>query len=284
MLRIWPLYYALLAFMFLIVPKLRPQMAHRIFGESAPWWAYALFLQNFAMHAATTAAGSLGVTWSLAIEEQFYLIWPWIVRFASRLALVGIAVAVVVLSPLIRHFLSLAGVDLYTNVFCRLDGLMEGALLAALTRTSLIDKRRFIPIGWAGLVLFGSLAIYGDAVRAPWDVFSLSALASACLVFLVLSSQNSYFDLIFSNRFIAGTGTISYGLYLLHKIPFDVVKGMPLDRYSVLAMPLLLGACYLLAWLSWRFLEQPFLVLKRHWPLDRERPGDFSDPVAVLSS
>jgi peptidoglycan/LPS O-acetylase OafA/YrhL len=66
-----------------------------------------------------------------------------------------------------------------------------------------------------------------------------------------------------TNRFLVYTGTISYGLYLLHKIPFDVAEALHLDRYPILAAPILLAACYGVAALSWRLLEQPFLRLKR---------------------
>ncbi len=85
--------------------------------------AYLLFLQNFLMSISTNAAGPLGVTWSLAIEEQFYLVWPLVVRFCSLANLRRIALAVICISPVLRYYLSLHQVNRYTNVFCRLDGL-----------------------------------------------------------------------------------------------------------------------------------------------------------------
>jgi peptidoglycan/LPS O-acetylase OafA/YrhL len=57
--------------MFVVIPYLLPSEAHFIFEESSPWWAYPLFLQNFLFPISTMAAGPLGVTWSLAMEEQF---------------------------------------------------------------------------------------------------------------------------------------------------------------------------------------------------------------------
>src|SRR5207244_7519659 len=83
-LRIWPLFYSVLLFMFVVVPWLRPTEGHEIFERSSPWWAYPLFLQNFLIPVPTNATGPLSVSWSLAVEEQFYLVWPLAVRYCSR--------------------------------------------------------------------------------------------------------------------------------------------------------------------------------------------------------
>src|SRR5439155_22028500 len=83
-LRIWPLYYSMLFFMFAVVPLMRPAEGHMIYARSSPWWAYPLFLQNVLVPIPTSATGPLSVSWSLAVEEQFYLVWPWIVRYCSH--------------------------------------------------------------------------------------------------------------------------------------------------------------------------------------------------------
>src|SRR3984893_11025519 len=106
--RIWPLYYSVLLFMFVIVPILRPSEAHTVFeARSSPWWAYPIFLQNFLVPVPTGATGALGVTWSLAVEEQFYLVWPLVVRFCTEAQLRKIAIAVICFSPALRFYLSL---------------------------------------------------------------------------------------------------------------------------------------------------------------------------------
>ena len=141
-LRIWPLYYAVVLFMFVGVPLLRPGLTSMIFERSSPWWAYPLYLQNFLIPHSSGAIGPLGVTWSLAIEEQFYLIWPLVVRYLSTARLRVLCLAVIAVSPFVRLLLSTEHVDLYTDIFSRLDGLMWGAFVAALVREPAFEPRR----------------------------------------------------------------------------------------------------------------------------------------------
>jgi len=264
-LRIWPLYYALILFMFVIVPHLRPSESRTVFDKSSPWWAYALFLQNFLIPNPTGAAGPLAVTWSLAIEEQFYLVWPWVVRYCSLARIRRLAIFVMCLSPALRLYLSFHGVNLYTNVFCRLDGLMAGALLALVVRSDRFLPSMFVRRAWMVLAVAVPLAFATEAVNARWIVFSLSAAASASFVYLALFSPQAWLQGALTNRFMVYTGMTSYGLYLLHKIPFDMAKTFHADRHPLLALPILLAACYAMAALSWTLLEKPFLSLKRYF-------------------
>lgn len=273
-LRIWPLYYSLLVFMFIVVPFVHPSEAQTVFAErSSPWWAYPLFLQNFLIPVPTRATGPLGVTWSLAIEEQFYLIWPWVVRYCSRTQLRRIAIAVMCVSPVLRLVLTFAHVNLYSNLFCRLDGLMAGALLALLVRSDHVVPSRYVSRAWIVFLVAAPLAFVTEAMHARWIVFSLTALAAAALVYLALYARQAGLQSALTNRFMVYTGTISYGLYLLHKIPFDMAQSLRLDRHPLLAVPILLVACYGVAALSWNLLERPFLRLKRHFESTTSGPA-----------
>jgi len=262
-LRIWPLYYTLIAFMFVVVPMLRPSDAQAIFERSSPWWAYVVFVQNFFVPNLTMAAGLLAVTWSLAIEEQFYLVWPWIVRYSSTARLRALAIAIIGLSPLLRYGLSRYGVDVYPNTFCRLDGLMAGAVLALLVRSETFRPSRYLRPAALVLALAVPLAFALEALGARWLVFSLTALASAAFLYLALFSARTWLHALLTARVVVYTGIISYGLYLLHKMPLDVAQALHLDRHPALALTLALGTAYALAVVSRRWLEQPFLRLKR---------------------
>lgn len=265
-LRIWPLYYSALLFMFVIVPMLRPAEAHSIFeARSSPWWAYPLYLQNFLVPIPSSATGLLGVTWSLAVEEQFYLVWPLVVRFCTEAQLRRIAIAVICLSPVLRFYLSLHLVNIYSNTFCRLDGLMAGVLLALVIRSHNFVPSKFLKQAWIILLVSVPLALAIEAFHARWIGFSVIAAASVAFVYLALFSIQSWLRAILTNRVLVYTGTISYGIYLLEKIPLDVAKILHLIKYPFLSIAITTGATYAIAALSWKFLEKPFLKLKRNF-------------------
>jgi peptidoglycan/LPS O-acetylase OafA/YrhL len=263
-LRIWPLYYCVLVLMFVIVPLLRPQDASELFQRSSPWWSYPFFLQNFLVGAPVLAVGPLGVSWSLAVEELFYLVWPLFVRYFSRERLQLTAWVVLLASPglrlcfLTRHWL------IYSNPFCRLDGLMAGALLAILVRKSGFAPGRLLKMAWIAFLVGVPLAIITAAYGVLWLTQSMAAVTSAAFVYLGLFVTNAWFRRLLTNRFLMFTGTISYGLYLLHKIPDDVFKGLHWrEAHPIAAFWVIVAASYLIAIASWNFLEKPFLSLKR---------------------
>jgi len=273
-LRIWPLYYAALFFMFVIVPVLRPSEAATVFEpRSSPWWAYPLFMQNFLVPVPTNATGLLAVTWSLAIEEQFYLVWPLVVRYCSRFHLRCIALSVICVSPVLRLYLSVHGINIYSNVFCRLDGLMAGALLAVILHSEGFRSDRFVRLAAIGLCITAPLAFITEALHARWIVFSCTALASTFFICLALFSSHRGFLSLMKNRFLVYTGSISYGLYLIHKIPFDMAQTFHMDRHPILTLPAVLVVSYAAAILSRNVLERPFLRLKRFFEVVPSRPN-----------
>lgn len=267
-LRIWPLYYAVVFFMFVIVPFVRPSEAHTVFDRSSPWWAFPLFLQNFLVRNSSGATGPLGVAWSLAVEEQFYLVWPLVVRFCNESQLRKIAISVICVSPALRFYLSLHQVNIYSNTFCRLDGLMAGALLALAIRSAGFSAPKFLTHAWATFLVAASLALVIETVfHARWIVFTLTALASVSFVYLALFSTQKWLKAVLTTRFLVYTGTISYGVYLLEKIPLDAARSFHLDTYGILALPVTAAVTFLMATISWNVLEKPFLELKRLFEL-----------------
>ena len=283
-LRIWPLYYSVLFFMFVVIPFVRPAIGSLVIVRSSPWWAFPFFLQNFFLHPSTNASGPLGVTWSVAIEEQFYVVWAVVVRCCSDFQLRCIAITVICLSPLLRVYLSLHHVDLYSNVFCRLDGLMAGGFLALIVRSNAFLPGRFLKAAWLTLFIAVPLALVTEAFHARWITFSLSAVASAAFIYLALFATQKWFRVALTNRWLMYTGTISYGLYLLHRIPLDIAVLFHLDRHPILALLMGLAASYVMAILSWNLLEKPFLGLKRFFESRPGRLGGANSQFAPVAS
>jgi peptidoglycan/LPS O-acetylase OafA/YrhL len=279
-LRIWPLYYCLLAFMFVVLPHASASQGVAIFAKSSPWWAYPFFLQNFLLPLSTDAAGPLGVTWSLAIEEQFYLVWPIIVRFLSKRQVAILAMVEIAASPFLRYFLEAHHVHIYANFFCRLDGLMLGAFLAALVRSKDFVRERYIGLALAVLAVATPLAVIMDLRRAEWIVFTFTSLAAGAIVYLAMFWQQKWFQWPLANRFLLFTGTISYGLFLLHKIAFAGVDGLHVNsvKHPLLTLGVIVVGSYVLAITSWNVLEHPFLRLKRFFALRRR-----ATPASVVS-
>lgn len=274
-LRIWPLYYSVLVLMFVVIPHIRPQDAAEIFRRSHPWWSYPFFLQNFLVGEPSGGVGPLGVSWSLAVEELFYLFWPWFVRFLPLHRLAAFAYAVCFVSPFLRLAFVSHGWLIYTNPLCRLDGLMAGGLLAILIRKSDFAPGRYLAPAWMALLLAVPSAIAAELYKAHWLTYSLTTIASAGFVYLAQFSGWSSAKTILTNRALVFSGTISYGLYLLHKLPEDALKSV---RFQI-AHPsatfwIAVAGSYLIASTSWYFLEKPILRLKRFFESNADRPGE----------
>ncbi|HEX7878877.1 MAG TPA: acyltransferase, partial [Candidatus Eisenbacteria bacterium] len=163
-LRIVPLYYALLTALLVVQPlllarnpaTLSASMRWSAEAADAPW--YWLFTSNilFAIREGFGLHG-LDVTWSLAIEEQFYLAWAFLVMFLDRRAMIVACTALIVLCPVIRLAIGLTGdswLDAYLLTPGRLDALAMGSLLAALYRAPDESMRRRLPhlAGWVAAV------------------------------------------------------------------------------------------------------------------------------------
>ena len=132
--RIFPLYFALVLLFLVLSQNSSPSYAW-LFSHALPTWSYLTFTQNYLVHSFDKGAHWLGITWSLAVEEQFYLGLPLLIRFAPAPLLVFILLTLILLAPIMR--LWVGGVGSFTYAFCRADALLIGALLAWLYRKPL---------------------------------------------------------------------------------------------------------------------------------------------------
>ena len=288
-LRIFPPYYATLIGYFIVLPLLLPRQENYVApgGEQLWYWTY---LVNWQIGAnGWPDAPGLGHFWSLAVEEQFYFIWPLAVFLLMRRHLVALCMVTIASCLALRFVLHNEGyiVGAYVLTLARMDSLVMGALLAVLARTprglQLLSRYSWpifalmaIPLG--GLVLLTGALNSEDLLTQTFG-FSFLGLLFALLIGAVISSRpGGSVDRIFSLAPLVALGRYSYALYVLHhpvlylvqRSGFRVVDGprpfgsqLPLQLAYMLVLG---GSCLLLAMLSWRLIESPFLRLKDRFP------------------
>jgi peptidoglycan/LPS O-acetylase OafA/YrhL len=284
-LRIFPLYYtylALLPVVLALIPSAHEAL--RSYGRSWPW--YALYLTNLKiLFFYDRDIGSVHHLWSLAVEEQFYLLWPLVVAALPRRGLTLFVVASLLLAPLVRGVWSAHGgepIEIYMSSWTHADGLLVGAGIAILrtdaTRWHALG-RWILPVFCASLVgLLITRAAFGEALAdhplyARAGHFSLlAALFGAVLVYCVRSDERGQPLRMLCNAPIRQIGARSYGIYVYHFLLLRLL-GAPLEalfgRGAFGLLSTLLGialASYALAELSFRFIERPALRLKRFFP------------------
>jgi peptidoglycan/LPS O-acetylase OafA/YrhL len=229
--RIFPLFYAVAIFSFWILPNLPfvPQQKLARFGTvGGDEYLYWSFLSNFAIaKVGIFRHGIMDVTWSLSLEEQFYLLWPVVVLFARR-RLRLICIALFCVSTVLRLFAIRRGWNynaIYVLPFLRLEGLSAGAFVATLFRDA--DARLIPGSRFAAAMLFGAAGFLSCAVadrtfeyyEAPTVTgvgFSCVAVMFGGLLGYLLSYPKSKTALILERPFLRFIGRISFALYLFH--------------------------------------------------------------------
>jgi peptidoglycan/LPS O-acetylase OafA/YrhL len=246
-LRIFPLYYALLAFTF-VAAALLPHLVGRNLGNANGQQLWYLFhLSNFSMAAHGNFAGEpLGVTWSLAVEEQFYVAWPFVVWLLPRRWLLSLCMALVLLSFACRALLLAAHVDstvVYLLTPSQLGGIAIGGAFAIVLR-SRGGIRQLGP--WARWMLVGApllvvaIALAATPARFLVDPFSplldpasrlmdptnpmmdslgmlVVQLVGAAMIVVALSGKPlPRFVRLLETRPLRAFGRWSYAMYLMH--------------------------------------------------------------------
>ena len=279
--RIVPLYALLLGVFFacraLTTAGLTPGIRWLVIGEpDAPWWSYATFTQNFWM-AAEGAFGAhfLAVTWSLAIEEQFYLTMPLLVRWLRSRALLFVLATLIVAAPVLRVLVYLRGDALapYFLMPCRADALAMGMLAAfGLRRYSSrtwIERHRRAIVALLGVLTTG--VVYLSLLRLPIHGpvmisvgYTLIALFFVTLLILTVTRSEGRLARALSQNWLRQFGQLAYCIYLTHLIVLWAVKqGLWIAPRpgEVVATMIAFGMTVGLAWLSWGVFERPLLAI-----------------------
>jgi peptidoglycan/LPS O-acetylase OafA/YrhL len=252
--RIWPLYFLLLGGVFFYA------LATGTAG-SVRWWAYVVLVQNLFVPGVGIAL--LRGTWSLAIEEQFYIVWPLLVRFIGGRGLVTICVSLLAVEPILRYFYlpSHGSLEMYVMTFTHLDGIVSGCLLALCLSFMREQAPRLKWLLWLSIVLGGAgtllLITRAGALRQQSVMlFSCLSLASGGVVGLCAISAFP-FSRVLLLRPVRYVGRISYGLYLLHLPVFDFIGKYWGHRFpAALQLAAEFAVTFCLAALSWHLFER----------------------------
>jgi len=265
-LRIWPVYILLLAVVYLNAPWfIGPGVVEAV--KTAPWLAYIFLVQNL-FH--LTLPPTIGPTWALAIEEQYYFLWAPLVRWLRRpWMLAGILAGALVASPWLRmgHWSWLTP----THTLIHLDGIAWGSLLALGMHTLKLSRRVWLWMGLGGMVA----GIWAAATVAGGTAFLDSALAvgfaGGVLALIASTGARNPLNAALRRGPLAFYGRISYGLYMTHIAVFVYFGWFDLrmDRYGVAGNLAVVGfrlaASTAVATALWYGFESQILKLKRYF-------------------
>lgn len=220
--RIFPIYYLMVIGLFAGI-SLFPQCP--LFQGSIPIWTYPLFAQNLTNNSFTDAAPWLGVSWSLAVEEQFYLLLPLVVRLCSRRTLRWFVIICIFGAPLLRVILIMLGAmdeQIHARLVCRADALALGVAAAMIVRNEsamawvrahakiLYPCMMFLYVGLLGLLKWNSFTYLNAVAYTLFDVMYF------LLILLLLLAPAPPLKLFFNLPVLRWLGTISYCAYLIH--------------------------------------------------------------------
>lgn len=208
-------------------------------------------------------------TWSLSIEEQFYLIFPIVLillwRFGRNhvLALVAaLALASLILSEWALRWEDLSVQAVFYLAPTRAFELLIGSICGLITvRRSLPANDFAAALGLAGILI--SIALYDESIRFPGVAALLPTLSTALL--LLFAGSGSIVASLLSFRPFVGIGLISYSLYLWHQPVFAFARLRQWRFPDAGEMLLLIAGAFVLSYLSWRFVEQP--IRRRQYAL-----------------
>jgi len=236
--------------------------------------------------------------WTLAIEEQFYLVWPFLVFLLPRRRLIVLCVGVVIGAAVLRGFLYDGGGTvhaIFTHTLTRADSLIIGAVVALLLRDPVGGPwlRRLAPWVLGAVLPVALVFLFPRSSRPVWvswglwgQVFGYPVVALTCAATIgwsVTSQAETFQNRFLGNSMLRFFGRYSYGMYVFHLAIDGAARDWNLhappiaERLGAVTPALIVYLAFAgvatlgLALLSWHLLEKRCLALKRYFvPSDKE--------------
>jgi len=286
-LRIFPLYYLALIICLFILPAFSELNIDLSYYENHQIWQW-VYLQNW-LYIFKEPSGTkmLLHTWSLAVEEQFYLVWPAIILLVRRPKLLLLIMVTVLIAVAISRYViwtyqvkDLAYASFYT--FTRIDGICIGSVLALVIEINpnFLKKYTSLIVFFMALINFGFYFINNQqSMELPYLAFvgyTTFAVLFGIVVYEASTGDSKLIRILLNNRFLKFFGKISYGLYVFHWPVYILLfssftsiakKNLSVSfRYietaSAIAVTLI---AIIISLASYHFWEKPFLKLKKRY-------------------
>jgi peptidoglycan/LPS O-acetylase OafA/YrhL len=296
-LRILPLYYICLTF-FCAATYLNHDRWRLLLQWGGPNW-FVFFLGNFIVAARNTYPPliSLWPLWSLQVEEQFYLLFPFIVVSRSIASLRRILIACVIAAPIIRCLMFIINPGSYLAPYvltvCRMDSLALGGLVAVAMRTgglplsSRMFGRLFIGLALVCTAMF--VLVSSDGLHPLMRSIGYSVIDLACVSLLacIVISPDGYAARVLRWSPLVYTGQLAYGLYLLHEPAAWIARRMvvhlwPIEPHGTLDLCVSLAAAFAAAALSWKLFESKMISLKDRFA-DQSAKDTYNPSAAIVT-
>lgn len=283
-LRIWPLYYLIIILGFFILPMVPfidiPFLSRHLnndFGSN--FLMYILLFPNLAF-AFFGAVPHIGQTWSIGVEEQFYILWPWLIKYSKNVlrTLLVFMVLFILLKILVLFLVrtfpgneTLAVIKPFLAM-TKMESMAIGGIGAYLLFHKMYIQRLYNNFILIGSIVLCVLLVYFTPAFIQDGIHLVYSVLFLIIIINVSTNPDSFLRL--ENRIFKMLGNISYGIYMYHMIVIALVIGtlkklqFHVDN-SVLSQIIVYSACLLLtiliSWISYNFFERIFLKLKiRH--------------------
>ena len=281
-LRIFPLYYAALTLIILSAYFLQPYYSsnqlhfHQLWQHQGWLWLYVYNWWEY-IHGMPLPARYVSHFWSLAVEEQFYLLWPLLVFVFRDKKLLYLIIFLLIAAPVIRYLMFFMGSgssypEVYVATFTRMDSLATGALVAYAWRNQAVmqylsSSKELLFLISVAVILYSGLS---DTFRSAGEGFIKFGYTANAMMFgtllLIVLDDTHWLSRILNNQFFKFFGKYSYALYIFHWPLFNLLFSNIMVYFNMphrlIASIAVLMITIILSIVSWHMIEKPMNQLK----------------------
>jgi peptidoglycan/LPS O-acetylase OafA/YrhL len=281
-LRIFPLYYLSLIIFLLILPRVPDIAIDLSYYTQHQWWLWT-YLQNWLyILKPTDSTNALHHFWSLAVEEQFYLLWPLAILILKKPKYLLLLMGVLLLLVMVFRFFiwtfrieDLAYFNLYT--FSRIDGICIGCMLSLVQRINVGFLKKYTPaIVFAMAAMNFIFYFFNRRFHFTFPYLAIVGYTTFAMLFALLineavTQQTRIINFVFNNGILKFFGKISYGLYIYHWPVYLLLSPylikwtqINISPFSSQLLASVIGtlAAIIISFISFRYFESYFLKLK----------------------